>query len=57
VQLPDGRVGSFAAYETQEKRDKHTAAIRKVRENPEVRRVLPNDPEEIAVRIIISTGQ
>ncbi|MEA2736868.1 MAG: hypothetical protein QOH05_175 [Acetobacteraceae bacterium] len=56
VQLPDGRVGSFAAYDSQETRERHTAAIRKARENPEMQRVLPNDPENIAVRIITSTG-
>lgn len=56
VQLTDGRVGSFAAYESQEKRNQHTAGIRKARENPDMRRVLPNDPEEIPVRIIASTG-
>jgi hypothetical protein len=56
VQLPDGRVGSFAAYESQEKRNQHTASISRARENPEMRRVLPNDPENIAVRIITSTA-
>ena len=56
VQLSEGRVGSFAAYDTEEKRDRHTAAISKARENPEFRRVLPNDPEAIPVRIITSTG-
>jgi hypothetical protein len=56
VQLPDGRVGSFAAYDSQERREQHTAAIRKARENPEMQRVLPNDPDNIAVRIITSTG-
>jgi hypothetical protein len=56
VQLPDGRVGSFAAYDSQERREQHTAAISKARENPEMKRVLPNDPENIAVRIITSTG-
>jgi hypothetical protein len=56
VQLPDGRVGSFAAYDSQETRERHTAAIRKARDNPEMQRVLPNEPENIAVRIITSTG-
>jgi hypothetical protein len=56
VQLQDARVGSFAAYDSQEKREQHTAAISKARENPEMRRALPNDPEAIPVRIITSTG-
>jgi hypothetical protein len=56
VQLPGGRVGSFAAYESAERRTQHSAAIRRARENPEFRRVLPNDPVEIPVRIITSTG-
>jgi hypothetical protein len=56
VQLPNDRVGSFAAYESQDSRDQHTAAISKAREIPEMKRDLPNDPENIAVRIITSTG-
>jgi hypothetical protein len=56
VQLQDARVGSFAAYDSQEKREQHTAAISKARENPEMRRALPNEPEAIPVRIITSTG-
>jgi hypothetical protein len=56
VQLSEDRVGSFAAYDTEEKRDRHTAAISKARENPEFRRVLPNDPEAIPVRMITSSG-
>lgn len=56
VQLSGGRVGSFAAYESSEKRTQHSAAIRRSRENPEFRRALPNDPVEIPVRIITSTG-
>jgi hypothetical protein len=56
VQLPGGRVGSFAAYDSQERREQHTAAIKKSREDPEMRRVLPNDPGTIPVRIITSTG-
>jgi hypothetical protein len=56
VQLQGGRVGSFAAYDSQERREQHTAAISKARENPEMKRVLPNDPETIPVRIITSTG-
>jgi hypothetical protein len=56
VQLQDARVGSFAAYDSQERREQHTAAISKARENPEMRRALPNEPEAIAVRIITSTG-
>jgi len=56
VQLAEERVGSFAAYDSQERREQHTAAISKARENPEMRRVLPNDPEAIPVRIITSTG-
>jgi hypothetical protein len=56
VQLQDGRVGSFAAYDSQEKRERHTAGIRKARENPEFRSVLPNEPEEIPARIITSTS-
>lgn len=56
VQLPGGRVGSFAAYDSQEQREKHTAAISKAQEIPEMRRVLPTDPENIPVRIITSTG-
>jgi hypothetical protein len=56
VQLQDGRVGSFAAYESQQRREQHTAAIRKACENPEMKSVLPNEPEEIPVRIITSTG-
>jgi hypothetical protein len=55
VQMDDGRVGSFAAYATKESRDQHTAAISKARENPEHRRLLPNDPETIPSRIITST--
>jgi hypothetical protein len=55
VQLEDGRVGSFAAYASQERRDQHTAAISKAREHPEHRRVLPNDPETIPSRIVTST--
>jgi hypothetical protein len=57
VQLSDGRVGSFAAYDAEEKRDRHTAAISKARENSEFRRVLPNNPEAIPVRIITSASQ
>jgi hypothetical protein len=56
VQLQDARVGSFAAYDSQERREQHTAAISKARENPELRRALPNEPEAIPVRIITSTG-
>ena len=56
VQLPGGRVGSFSAYDSQERREQHTAAIKKARENPEMRRVLPDDPGTIPVRIITSTG-
>jgi len=56
VQLAEERVGSFAAYDSQERREQHTAAISKARENPEMRRVLPNGPEAIPVRIITSTG-
>jgi hypothetical protein len=56
LQLPGGRVGSFSAYDSQERREQHTAAIKKARENPEMRRVLPNDPGTIPVRIITSTG-
>ena len=55
VQLDDGRVGSFSAYASQERRDQHTAAISRARENPEHRRLLPNDPETIPSRIITST--
>jgi len=56
VQLSGDRVGSFAAYEAEERRVQHSAAIRRARENPDFRRVLPNDPVEIPVRIITSTG-
>src|ERR1700712_2973904 len=56
VQLSHGRVGSFASYDAEEKRDRHTAAISKGRQNPELGRVLPNDPEVIPVRIITSTS-
>jgi hypothetical protein len=56
VQLQNACVGSFAAYDSQEKREQHTAAISKARENPELRRALPNEPEAIPVRIITSTG-
>jgi len=56
VQLQDGRVGSFAAYDSQERREQHTTAISKARENPEMRLALPNDPEAIPVRIITSAG-
>ena len=56
VQLPGGQVGSFAAYDFQERREQHTAGIRKARENPDMRRVLPNDPVTIPVRIITSAG-
>jgi hypothetical protein len=56
VQLEGARVGSFAAYDSQERREQHTTAISKARENPELRRALPNEPEAIPVRIITSTG-
>jgi hypothetical protein len=56
VQLPGGRVGSFAAYDSQERREQHTAGIKKALENPEMRHVLPNDPVTIPVRIITSAG-
>ena len=57
VQLDGGRVGSFAAYDFEESRDRHTAAIAKAREIPEHKRVLPNDAELIPVRIITSSGR
>ena len=56
VQLQDGLVGSFAAYDSPERREQHTAAIEKAREIPEMKIVLPEDPAEIPVRIITSTG-
>jgi hypothetical protein len=54
VQLQDGRVGSFAAYDSEEARSRHSAAIERHRQIPEMRDVLPNAPEEIPVRIITS---
>ena len=56
VQLSGAVSVPFAAYNSEEKRDRHTAAISKARENPEFRRVFPNDPELIPVRIITSTS-
>ena len=50
VQLQGGRVRSVAAYASEEKREQRTAAISRARENPEMKRVLPNDPETIPVR-------
>jgi hypothetical protein len=57
VQLPDGRVASFAVYNSEEMRDRHTAAISKAQEDPEHRRVLPTASENIPSRIITSTGR
>ena len=54
AQLQDGRVGSFAVYDSKEARERHSAAIRKHQAVPEMRAVLPSDPEEIPVRIVTS---
>jgi hypothetical protein len=57
VQLDDGRVGTFLAFDSREARDQHNQYVRKQRaELAAIRRVLPNEPEEINVRIITSTS-
>jgi hypothetical protein len=54
VQLQDGRVGSFAAYDSKETRDRHSAAIKEHQASAEMKNILPSAPEEIPVRIITS---
>ncbi|MFL5282627.1 MAG: hypothetical protein ACJ8AW_16985 [Rhodopila sp.] len=56
VQLEDGRVGTFLAFDSREARDQHNQHVRKQRaELAPIRRVMPNEPEEINVRIVTST--
>ena len=57
VQLPDGRVASFAVYNSEDMRDRHTTAISKAQEIPEFRRVLPTASENIPSRIITSSSR
>ena len=57
VQLPDGRVASFAVYNSEEMRDRHTTAISKAQEIPEYRRVLPTASENIPSQIITSSSR
>jgi len=53
VRLDDGRVGAFNVYTSEEARQQHREAVRKLRlENEEVKKVLPNDPEDINFRIV-----
>jgi len=57
VQLQDGRIGTFSAFASAESRDQYGATVRKaLGEQTEIRNVLQGPPEEISVRIIISTG-
>ncbi|HEY0422272.1 MAG TPA: hypothetical protein VGC82_03015 [Rhodopila sp.] len=57
VQLEDGRVGTFLAFDSQEGRDQHSQNVRNQRAelNP-IKQVMPNEPEEINVRIVTSTS-
>jgi hypothetical protein len=56
VQLDDGRVGTFLAFDSKEARDQHNQHVRKQRaELAPIRQVMPNEPEEINVRIVTST--
>jgi hypothetical protein len=57
VQLSDGRVASFAVYDSEEMRDRHTAAISKAQQVPEFKRVLPTASENIPSRIITSSSR
>jgi hypothetical protein len=57
VQLDDGRVGTFANYDSGESMERHAEYIRRQRrELDPIKSVLPNDPEEIRVRILSVTG-
>jgi hypothetical protein len=57
VQLDDGRVGTFLAFDSQEARDQHNQIVRKQRaEAGPIKQVMPNEPEEINVRIVTSTA-
>lgn len=57
VQLDDGRVGTFLAFDSQQGRDQHNQHVRKQRaELAPIREVMPNEPEEINVRIVTSTS-
>src|SRR3954452_3782692 len=56
VQLDDGRVGTFLAFDSKEARDQHNQHVRKQRaELAPIRQVMPNEPEEINARIVTST--
>src|SRR3954447_9382888 len=55
--LDDGRAGTFPALGSRQARDQHNHYVRKQRaELAAIRRVLPNEPEEINVRITTSTS-
>jgi hypothetical protein len=57
VQLDDGRVGTFLAFDSQEARDQHNQHVRKQRaELAPIKQVMPNEPEQINVRIVTSTS-
>ena len=56
VQLPNNRVASFAVYDSEEMRDRHTAAIAKAQQDPDHKRVLPTPSQNIPSRIITSTS-
>jgi hypothetical protein len=57
VQLEDDRVGTFLAFDSKEARDLHNQNVRKQRaELGPIKQVMPNEPEEINVRIITSTS-
>jgi len=57
VQLDDGRVGTFLAFDSQQARDQHNQNVRSQRaELGPIKQVMPNEPEEINVRIVTSTS-
>lgn len=58
VQLDDGRVGTFLAFTSKEARDQHNQNVRNQRAQlGAIKQVMPNDPEEIKVRIVTSTSR
>jgi hypothetical protein len=57
VQLQDGRIGTFSAFDSAESRDQYGATVRKaLGEKTEIQNALQGSPEEISVRIVTSIG-
>jgi hypothetical protein len=57
VQLQDGRIGTFSAFDSAQSRDQYGATVKKaLSEQTEIRSAIQGSPEEISVRIVTSTG-